>query len=135
MGASRSVRDFISIAVLMMATSVGAAGLDELKDTTPAERAMAQTFMMKQKLGLSDEQTPKVKTINEKYAEQMDPVIKGSEGPLMKMRSVKEIEERKEAELKDVLSSDQFQQFQSMKAEMKDKLMERVKEQRAQKAK
>lgn len=132
---SRSVRGWIPLAVLTIATSVGAEGLDDLKDTTPAERAAAQTFMMKEKLGLTADQTPKVKAINEKYAQQMDPIIKGSDGPLLKMRAVKQVEDQKEAELKGVLSSDQFVQFQAMKSEMRDKLLERVKAARAQKAK
>ena len=45
------------------------------------------------------------------------------------------VEDQKEGELKGVLSDDQFLQFQAMKTEMRDKLIEKVKEQRAQKAK
>jgi hypothetical protein len=135
MAALRSVRGWIPVTVLMIGTSVGAQGLDDLKDTTPAERAAAQTVMMKEKLGLKPDQEPKVEAINEKYAEQMDPIIKSSEGPLMKMGAVKRVEDQKEAELKGVLSSDQFAQFQAMKSEIRDKLVERIKEQRAQKAK
>jgi len=129
----RSVRAWIAVAVLVIATSVAAEGLDDLKDTTPAERAAAQTTMMKDKLGLSDEQTPKIKAINEKYADQMDPLIKSSDGMLLKMRAMKQVEDQKEAELKGVLSGDQFLQFQAMKSEMRGKLMERIKAQRAQK--
>jgi len=129
----RSVRAWIAVAVLVIATSVAAEGLDDLKDTTPAERAAAQTTMMKDKVGLSDEQTPKIKAINEKYADQMDPLIKSSDGMLLKMRAMKQVEDQKEAELKGVLSGDQFLQFQAMKSEMRDKLMERIKAQRAQK--
>jgi hypothetical protein len=130
-----SVRRWIAVLVLLLATRVGAEGLDDLKDTTPAERAAAQTMMMKEKLSLTDEQAPKVKAINEKYAEEMDPIIKGSGGMLMKMGSMRAAEDKKEAELKGVLSDDQFQQFQAMKSELRDKLMEKIKEQRAQKGK
>ena len=130
--ALRSVRGWIAVLVLLLATRVGAEGLDDLKDTTPAERAAAQTTMMKEKLSLTDEQLPKVKAINEKYAEQMDPIIKGSGGMLMKMGPMRAVEDKKEAELKGVLSDDQFQQFQAMKSELRDKLMERIKAQRAQ---
>ena len=131
--ALRSVRGWIAVLVLLLAARVGAEGLDDLKDTTPAERAAAQTTMMKEKLSLTDEQLPKVKAINEKYAEQMDPIIKGSGGMLMKMGPMRAVEDKKEAELKGVLSDDQFQQFQAMKSELRDKLMERIKAQRAQK--
>jgi hypothetical protein len=131
--ALRSVRGWIAVLILLLATRVGAEGLDDLKETTPAERAGAQTTMMKEKLSLTDEQLPKVKAINEKYAEEMDPIIKGSGGMLMKMGPMREVEGKKEAELKGVLSDDQFQQFQAMKSELRDKLMERIKAQRAQK--
>ena len=131
--ALRSVRGWIAVLVLLLATCVGAEGLDDLKETTPAERAAAQTMMMKEKLSLTDEQLPKVKAINEKYAEEMDPILKGSGGMLMKMGPMREVETKKEAELKGVLSSDQFAQFQAMKSEMRDELMERIKAQRAQK--
>ena len=133
MVATRSVRGWIAVAVLVMAASVAAEGLDDLKATTPAERAAAQTAMMKAKLGLTDDQLPKIEALNEKYAEQMDPIIKGSDGPLLKMHAVKGVEDQKETELKGILSSDQFQQFQAMKSEMRDKIMERIKAQRAQK--
>jgi hypothetical protein len=135
MVALRSVRGWIAVAVLAMVGGARAEGLEDLKDTTPAERAAAQTMMMKSKLNLTDEQTPKVQAINEKYADQMDPILKGSDMMLLKMRAMKQVEDRKEVELKGVLSDDQFLQFQAMKTEMRDKLMEKVKEQRAQKAK
>ena len=133
--ALRSVRGWIAALVLLLAVRVGAEGLDDLKDTTPAERAAAQTTMMKEKLSLTDEQLPKVKAINEKYAEQMDPIIKGSDGMFSKMRAMREVEDRKETELKGVLSDGQFQQFQAMKSDMKEKLMQRIEAQRAQKGK
>ena len=133
MVALRSVRGWIAVLVLLLATRGGAEGLDDLKDTTPAERAAAQTTMMKEKLSLTDDQLPKVKAINEKYAEQMDPILKGPGGMFMKMGPMREVEDKKEAELKGVLSSDQFAQFQAMKSELRDKLVERIKAQRAQK--
>jgi hypothetical protein len=135
--ALRSVRGRIAVAVMAMsvamAASAAAAGLDDLKDTSPAERAAAQTTMMKSKLSLTDDQLPKIKAINERYAEQMDPIIKGSDGLFTKMGAVKQVEDQKEGELQGVLSKDQFSQFLAMKTELRDKLVERIKEQRAQK--
>ena len=141
--AVRSVRGWMAVAVVgmvlgmvvAMVASAAAEGLDDLKDTTPAERAAAQTAMMKSKLGLTDDQLPKIKAINEKYAEQMEPIIKGSDGPFVKMRAVKQVEDQKEGDLQGVLSKDQFSQFQAMKTEMRDKLIAKIKEQQAQKGK
>ena len=133
--ALQSVRSWVAVTILAIAASAAAEGLDDLKDTTPGERAAAQTAMMKSKLALTDDQLPKIKAINEKYAEQMDPILKGSDGMLAKMRAMKEVEGQKEAELQGVLSKDQFDQFQAMKSEIKDKLVEKIKEQRAQQGK
>ena len=98
MVALRSVRGWIAVLVLLpvllLAARAGAEGLDDLKNTTPAERAAAQTAMMKEKLGLSAEQAPKVAAINEKYAAQMDPILKGSDGMFSKMRAMKEVVDR-----------------------------------------
>src|SRR5262245_34044859 len=93
----------VAVAVLIATGSLGQ-GLDGLKNTTPQERATAQTAMMKTKLGLTEEQTPKVAAINLKYAEKMEPIIKGTKGPLMKMRDAQGIQQEKEAELKQLLT-------------------------------
>jgi hypothetical protein len=50
----------------------------------------------------------------------------------MKMRAMKGVESEKEAELRTLLTPDQFQKFQASKDEMREKIMDRIKEQRAQ---
>ncbi len=120
---SSTVRGLLIAGCLLIAGSVFAGELDALKNTTPAERAKAQTAMMKSKLGLTDEQVAKVGALNLKYAEQMDPIIKGTEGPFMKARDAKHVEQQKEDELKTILSPDQFQKFLAAKEEMREHLM------------
>jgi hypothetical protein len=128
--ASSTVRSLLVAACLLIAGTVLAGELDELKDTTPAERAKAQTTMMKAKLGLTDEQVEKVGALNLKYAEKMDPIIKGTEGPFMKARDARNVEQEKEDELKTLLSPDQFQKFQAAKDEMREKLMDQIQKQK-----
>jgi Spy/CpxP family protein refolding chaperone len=113
--------------VLVFATGHGAfAQMDKLKNTTPQERAGMQTDMMTSKLALTPDQTSKVSAINLKYAQQMDPIIKSSERPLVKMRQMKPIDEAKEAELKGVFTPDQYQKYLAAKAEMREKLEEKA---------
>jgi len=131
MAVMRNVGRVIALVLVLGASGAWAADLDALKNTTPKERATAQTAMMKSKLELTDAQTPKIAAINQKYADRMEPVIKGSQGPLMKMRAAKEIESQKEVELKGVLTPDQFQKFLAGKEEMRQKMLDRVTEQRA----
>ena len=114
----------LMIVALLVASSAWGQ-LDALKDTTPAERAKVQTELMKTRLGLTDAQTSTVAAINEKYAERMEPVIKGAENPFLKVREVRDMEQAKEAELKGVLSGEQFQKFLDSKAEIRQQFDER----------
>jgi hypothetical protein len=129
--ALRTVARVAVIAAFLSAAPGRAADLDELKDTTPAERAKAQTAMMKMKLGLTDAEAAKVAPINLKYAEKMEPIIKGSKLPIMKMRDAREVEGQKEAELKTLLTADQFTKFEAGKEEMMEKLADHIRADRA----
>ena len=120
-----------ALVLALLASPAAAADLDALKDTTPAERAKAQTAMMKTKLGLSDAEVAKIGPMNLKYAERMEPIIKGSEGPLIRMKSMRGVEEAKEAELKTVLTADQFTKFEASKEEMMEKLADQIRADRA----
>jgi len=122
-----------SIALLVAAMSlliVVAAGaqneMEKLKSSTPEERARLQTEMMKAKLGLTTDQTPKVAAINQKYAQRMEPIIKSQEGPLMRLRQMREVGQAKEAELKGVLSPEQFQKYLAEKQEMREKFEDKL---------
>ena len=99
---------------------------EALANSTPAERAALQTDMMKEKLALTAEQAPKVQAINLDTAQKMEPVIKGSEGPLVKMRQARGIETQKESALEKVLSGEQFQKYLALREEMKQKLEEKL---------
>ncbi len=117
------------IAALLIASALTAtAQLDKLMNTTPQERAEAQTAFMQTKLALTADQTPKVAALNLKYAQKMDPIIKGSSGPLMKMRQMNEVNQEKEAELQQLLSADQFQKYLASKEELREKLEEKFAE-------
>jgi Spy/CpxP family protein refolding chaperone len=120
------------VAVAVVSTARAQGNLEALKNTTPKERAAAQTMMMAKKLDLTAAQKPKIEAINQKYAERMEPVLKGSEGPMVKMRSARDIESQKEAELKEVLTPEQFSKFLADKEQMREQMIDRVREQRGQ---
>ena len=112
---------------LLIAVAAGAQNeMEKLKSSTPEERARLQTEMMKTKLGLTPDQTPKVAAINQKYAQRMEPIIKGQEGPLMRLRQMREVGQAKEAELKGVLSPEQFQKYLAEKQEMREKFEDKL---------
>jgi hypothetical protein len=81
---------------------------------------------MKEKLGLTAEQAPRVHAINLDTAQKMQPVIKGSEAPLVKMRQARGIENQKEAALQSVLTGEQFQKYLALQNELTKALEERL---------
>jgi len=95
------------------------AQLDELKNTTPGERASLQTELMKSKLALTAEQTQAVADLNLKYANRMEPIIKGSSNSLSKMFQMRKINNEKETEFKRILSPQQWEKFDASRDEMR----------------
>ena len=131
MRSSPITRTIIAAASLLIAAQALAVDADALKETTPEERAEAQTSIMKEKLGLSAEKVVKVRAINLKYAEKLEPVLKGSDGPLMKGREAGNRQQQKEGELKAVLSPDEFKKYLELKPYIREHGVERIYEERA----
>lgn len=112
--AAKGVAVFAVVA-LWLAAGAGAQELQMLEKTTPQQRADIQTEFMTKKLSLSPEVHSQVAAINLKYAEQVQPILTGAEGPLRKMHDIKGIESQKEGELKGVLTPQQFQKYLASK--------------------
>ncbi len=130
--ASKRLATGLAVALLVSASAASAQGqMDKLKNTTPEERAAVQTMMMKEKLGLTPQQLPAVKQINLETATEMQPVIAGGEGPLIKMRKAKAIEAQRDASLQNVLTPPQYQQWLAEKEAMRQKIEEKLMEKRA----
>jgi hypothetical protein len=126
------LRRFATVLLTAVAASLISAApdvlaqLDQLKNTTPEQRAQIQTDLMKAKLALTPEQTSAIAAINEKYAKQMEPIIKGTEGTYMKMHHMRQVSAAKEAELKAALSPEQFQKYLAEKKEMQEQFEEKL---------
>jgi hypothetical protein len=119
---------FVVAAGSLLLALVASAQLAELKNTTPEQRAKALTEMMKTKLALTPEQTDKVANLNLAYAKKMEPLIKGSEGPFVRMREMRQLNQAKEADLKQVLSPQQFENYLASKEEMREKIVDKIEE-------
>ncbi|PSL33288.1 hypothetical protein [Chitinophaga ginsengisoli] len=100
-----------------------------MQDKTPQERAKFQTEIMKSKLALDSVQLEQVEAINLKYALKNEPVIKSDDSKFSKFKQLKSSQKEKEAELKKILTAEQFKQYQAFQDEMKAQLKERRKEQ------
>jgi hypothetical protein len=116
------------VPALLLATAVSAQELEKLAGTTPQMRADVQTKFMKSRLGLSEEQAPKVATINLQYAEKMQPILESDEGPLRKMGAAREVEQAKDAALQRVLSPEQYQKYLAAKQELRQRVEQKAME-------
>jgi hypothetical protein len=109
----------LAVILFVFGMPLAFAQLDELKNTTPGERASLQTELMKSKLALTAEQTQAVADLNLKYANRMEPIIKGSSNSLSKMFQMRKINNEKETELKRILSPQQWKKFDASRDEMR----------------
>ncbi|CAG4999977.1 hypothetical protein DYBT9275_02358 [Dyadobacter sp. CECT 9275] len=96
-----------------------------LKELPADERAKMLTEKMTASLKLDSVQVVKVGDINLKYARKIDPVIKGNGSRMSKLKAFRDINQEKQAELRKVLSKEQFGQYQKMQEEMRDRIRQR----------
>jgi len=78
-------------------------------------------------LDLSEEQKPKFEEITKKYAKQMKAVKENSGRRMSKFKKVKSIRKNKDAEMKTLLSKDQYKVYLEKQKEMKKNMKERRK--------
>lgn len=109
----------LGLVILLHADLAQADDMDYLLNTTPSERAASQTHFIQDQLGLAADTTAQVQLINQKYAEKLEPIIKGSSNRISKMLDMKEIQQQKEAELQKVLTASQFDAYQNSKDALK----------------
>src|SRR5262245_23649786 len=112
----------VGASIALLAGAALAQDFQKLAHTTPQQRAEVQTALMKERLGLDAAQLAKVQAINLESAQQMEPVIKGSEGPLLRMRQAQAIETQKTEALRAVLTPPQLEKYLASKEEMRQKL-------------
>ncbi|BAU54696.1 hypothetical protein MgSA37_02874 [Mucilaginibacter gotjawali] len=114
------------LAVLLLASAVvcsvnAQANLQKLKNETPEQRAAFQTKLMKEKLNLNDMQLTKVSTINLKYAEKFEPIIKSDDNRFLRMRQAKALMEQKDKELQAVFTKTQYNEYLAVENEIRKK--------------
>ena len=113
------------LSLLGFSTSIRA---QEKTPATPEERATKLTEWMKSNLGLNDSQVSQVQTINSKYAQKNEDLKSAGMGKRKKLQTLKTNETGRDAELKTVLTPEQYTTYETKKDEMKKMLKEKAKE-------
>lgn len=116
-----SVQAYAQTAPTNGSTTQAGSRRDQLASTTPEQRAEQQTAQMKKQLSLTAEQETTVAAINLKYAQANQKLMTSGTRDRDAMRQARE---GMETELKAVLSKEQFQQYETMREEQRNRMRE-----------
>ena len=116
------------LAGCVFAISACIASADEVGviKSSPEQRAAIQTQYMKERLNFPTDVLAKAQAINLKYAQKMDPVLKGTDGRLSKMQKSLSIMADKDKELKSILTPSQFEAYDDAKDDIKEVMKSRL---------
>jgi hypothetical protein len=101
-----------------------------LKNSTPEDRARAQTEWMMSKLFLDPEIETMVYNINLKYSEKTHGIIKSHSSRIQKYKELKASSNAKDKELEKILTRDQYKLYKQKKGDMKDEMYQKIRERR-----
>jgi hypothetical protein len=125
----RDMKKLISLmAILLLVPALAMAQMDELKNSTPEERAAALTKMMQGSLSLDEKATTAVSAINLKYAKETQALIDSSGPKLGKLMTFQKNSQAKDDELKGVLTPEQYTLYEQKKDEMQATMKQKIKE-------
>ncbi len=105
-----------SIKILLASLLISASAFGQV-DKTPEERATAQTEKMKTELALTLEQVEKVKIINLGIIQKNEGVRNSTMTAEEKKSAHKNIEDARDSMMKDALTAEQFQKYETLRAE------------------
>lgn len=101
---------------LLVTTSASAQGGHQEGKKSPEEHAEHLTARMTETLGLSPEQTGRVKEINLRYAQALTDVRNEAVDPEVKRKRAKDLKERRDTELGGVLTTGQYERMKTERA-------------------
>ncbi|WP_289054622.1 hypothetical protein [Carboxylicivirga marina] len=108
----------VVIALLMMSLIACNTNGQQRKRASAEDMAKHQTEMMEKSLDLSSEQSKTVSELNLKYAEKFKKIKEEAGGDREKMRTLRgELLNKKNDELKEVLSEEQFEKYIKLEEE------------------
>ena len=112
-------KSLVLVLVSLFVFSVSAQRPDRNSKMTPEDRAAKQTEMMAKQLDLTADQQAKIQAINLKYSQQMaTKQSQAKEDRQQNMENMKTQMEAKNAEIKQVLTPEQFDKWQAQRKEM-----------------
>ena len=121
-------RLWLACALVVFLPLAANAQLEELKNLTHQERAGLQTEWMKTALSLDAKASTAVADIKLKYATQNQSLMESNSPKLGKLMTFRRNSEAKDAELKAILTPQQYAIYEQKKSAMEEKMKQKVME-------
>lgn len=100
--------------------------MQNLAEEIPVEeRTPAQQDFLAERLSLTAQQREQVGQINRKYAREVDSILRSDDYRSKKARRFESAMKNKDRELRKVFSKEQYQRYEGIRDEMKQRLRER----------
>jgi hypothetical protein len=117
----------ITLLVVIFSTTTNAQ-TDNSMSEDQKEEMLQQTKISKERLALTATQEPTFREITKKYALKMKELKTSNEGRKDKFQKMKAIKNEKNAEMKTLLSDEQYKTYLTLQDEKKEKMKERKKQ-------
>ena len=114
--------------MLFSVSVFASAQMDELKNSTPEQRAEMQTQWMTSNLALDDKASASASAINLKYAKETQALVSSDSPKFQKLQSFRKNLKAKDAELKSVFTPEQYTLYEQKKSEMQAQLKQKIAE-------
>lgn len=114
---------FVFLLLMLMLSTVASSQAQTEKESTPEERAQRWNVWMKEQLDLKPEQENPIHEINLKYARQNEEVMVSNDSRKTKFKQLKSNDEKKDQELKVILTEAQFKLYQDKKKDFQKKML------------
>lgn len=118
----------LSCALVFFVPALALAQMEDLKNSTPEERAAVQTQWMQNNLSLDAQAINAVSAINLEYAKETQKLLDSDSSKLDKLMTFKRNSQAKAAELKAILTPEQYALYQQKRSEMEDAVRKELKE-------
>lgn len=114
--------------LLLLTPVFASAKMDEIRNSTPEQRAQMQTKWMESNLSLDSAASASVSAINLKYARETQALISSDTPKFQKLMTFRKNSEAKDGELKSLFTPEQYSLYQQKKSEMEAQLKQKIME-------
>ena len=125
------VKLLVSGVLALMLPAVALAQIDQIKNSTPEQRAEMQDKWMQSNLSLDAKTTESVSAINLEYAKKTQALVTSDAGKFEMIGTFRKNAKAKDAELEAILTPEQYSLYQTKKSEMQAKMKKKLKAKQA----